>query len=81
MKLWKETYRLGSRELAQARRSDIAGRLFRVLRVLEQRRPEHVRNSLQLAVRAVRDDLQISVRTRWSHTAEKVVVAYLLECV
>ena len=58
LKLWKETYRLGSRELAETRRSDIAGRLFRVLRVLEQRCPELLGDSLELAMRAVSDDLQ-----------------------
>ncbi len=58
-------------ELAQACRSNVTGRLFLVLRVLEKRGPEHVRNSLQLSMRAMGNYLRGDVRPV-RHTKEDV---------
>ena len=63
MELGKVATRVRGGELAQACRSNVASGLFLILRVLEQRRPKHVRDSFQLTMRTMGDDLPHRVST------------------
>ena len=57
MQLGEVQRRVCRRDLADTRRCDVPRRLLRVVRIFEKGHPEQVCDGLELAVRAVRDDL------------------------